>query len=157
MSGKPATVEALRLLERELQAAERERSPGLDGEDAWRAFLRFGRLRFATADTPDADGLLVQYGTHAFDGPATFTLDFARQFEAVDSDGDHEHYVQVHCELHYRPVPALQALGTWSSWYFHDAEDSPRKSRSTRSRCRCRRSARCPRQPGCPVRGSRGG
>ncbi|MFD9567066.1 hypothetical protein [Streptomyces sp. NPDC059994] len=32
---------------------------------------------------------------HAFDGPVTFTPDFARQFEAVGSDGDHDHCMQV--------------------------------------------------------------
>ncbi|MFI1177635.1 hypothetical protein [Streptomyces melanogenes] len=123
MPGRPGTGEAVRLLERELRIAGRE-TGDLDAEDVWRAFLRFGQLRFTTAGTPDADGLLVQYGICAFDGPATFTLDFARQFEAVDSDGNHEHYVQVHCELRYQPVPALHALGNWSSWYFHDTEES---------------------------------
>ncbi|WKU42600.1 hypothetical protein Q3V23_00090 [Streptomyces sp. VNUA116] len=90
-------------------------------EDVWLAFLRFGRRLFQVPDTPDADGLLFQYGTYAFDGPATFTLDLTRQFEVSDSDGDHDHYVQVHCELRYGLTPALEALGSFHSWFFHDA------------------------------------
>ncbi|WP_405860130.1 hypothetical protein OG361_35260 [Streptomyces sp. NBC_00090] len=90
-------------------------------EDVWFAFLRFGRRMFHVPDTPDADGLLFQYGTYAFDGPATFTLDLTRQFEVSDSDGDYDHYVQVHCELRYGLTPALEALGSFHSWFFHDA------------------------------------
>ncbi|MFF4428432.1 hypothetical protein ACFYZ4_04590 [Streptomyces sp. NPDC001513] len=53
----------------------------LDTEDVWLAYLRFGRRLFDVPDTPDADGLLVQYGTHSFDGSPIFTLDLTRQFE----------------------------------------------------------------------------
>ncbi|MGW2445804.1 hypothetical protein, partial [Streptomyces sp. NPDC001675] len=70
---------------------------------------------------PDVDGLLFQYGTYMFDGPPTFTLDLTRQFEVSDSDGDHDHYMQVHCELRYELTPDLEALGSFDSWYFHDA------------------------------------
>jgi len=90
-------------------------------EDVWFAFLGFGRRLFQVPDTPDADGLLFQYGTYMFDGPATFMLDLTRQFEVSDSDGDHDHYVQVHCELRYGLTPALEALGSFNSWFFHDA------------------------------------
>ncbi|RAJ70645.1 hypothetical protein K377_07869 [Streptomyces sp. PsTaAH-137] len=122
MSGRPSTGEAVGLLESELRAA-RETRADLGAEDVWRAFLRFGRVRFDTPDTPDVDGLLFQYGTHAFDAPATFTLDFTRQFDVIDSDGEHDHYVQVHCELRYGLAPALQDLGSFNSWFFHDVED----------------------------------
>ncbi|KOU08813.1 hypothetical protein ADK86_03135 [Streptomyces sp. NRRL F-5755] len=44
-----------------------------------------------------------------------------RQFEVVDRDGDHDHYVQISCELNYGLPPALQALGSYSSWFFHDS------------------------------------
>jgi hypothetical protein len=66
---------------------------------------------------------VIQYGTHAFDGPPAFTLDFTRQFETSDSDGDHDHDVQVHCELGYGLAPDLEALGSFDSWFFHDAGD----------------------------------
>ncbi|MGW3911406.1 hypothetical protein ACWEBX_07720 [Streptomyces sp. NPDC005070] len=92
-------------------------------EDVWLAFLRFGRRVFHVPDAPDADGLLFQYGTYAFDGPPTFTLDLARQFEVIDSGGDHEHYVQVHCELRYGRAPALESLESFNCWFFHGAGD----------------------------------
>lgn len=57
----------------------------LDLDEVWRRFVRFGSQRFVTADTPDADGRLYQYGTHAFGGPPVFTLDLARQFEINDA------------------------------------------------------------------------
>ncbi|OPG09062.1 hypothetical protein B1R27_07485 [Streptomyces sp. GKU 895] len=41
----------------------------LDLYDVWLRFVRFGSQRFDTPDTPDADGLLFQYGTHALEGP----------------------------------------------------------------------------------------
>ncbi|MFB8398287.1 hypothetical protein [Streptomyces yangpuensis] len=110
--------EAVGLLEGELGSLA---VADLVPEDVWLAFLRFGRQLFHVPDTPDADGLLFQYGTYTFDGPATFTLDLARQFEVSDSDGDHDHYVQVHCELGYVLTPALEALGSFHSWFFHDA------------------------------------
>ncbi|WP_223838017.1 hypothetical protein [Streptomyces venezuelae] len=114
--------EAAGLLEGELGSGQR----GLDElvtEDCWLAFLRFGRRLFDVPDTPDADGLLFQYGTHAFGGPRAFTLDLTRQFEISDDDGDHDHYVQVHCELRYGLTPALEALGSFDSWFFRDAGD----------------------------------
>ncbi|MFF7771753.1 hypothetical protein ACFZC7_35310 [Streptomyces massasporeus] len=112
--------EAVGLLEGELEA-ERRALADIDTEDAWLAYLRFGRQLFDVPDTPDADGLLFQYGSYSFDGPPTFTLDLTRQFEIVDSHGEHDHYVQVHCELRYGLAPALQALGSFDSWFFHDA------------------------------------
>ncbi|MFE1288208.1 hypothetical protein [Streptomyces sp. NPDC058751] len=120
MTPRPSMDEAVGLLEGELGP----RPPAAPvTEDLWLAFLRFGRRRFHVPDTPDADGLLFQYGIHAFDGPPMFTLDLVRQFEVSDSDGDHDHYVQVHCELRYGLTPALEALGSFDSWFFHDAGD----------------------------------
>lgn len=95
----------------------------LDLDEVWLRFIRFGSQRFDTADTPDADGLLFQYGTHAFDGPSFFTLDLARQFEINGASGEHDHYIQLHCEIRYEPVPQLRALGRFESWFFHDTDD----------------------------------
>jgi hypothetical protein len=114
--------EAAGLLEGELGSGQRALDE-LVTEDCWLAFLRFGRRLFDVSDTPDADGLLFQYGTHAFGDPREFTLDLTRQFEISDNDGDHDHYVQVHCELRYRLAPALESLGSFDSWFFHDAGD----------------------------------
>jgi len=122
MTRRPPTDEAVELLESELRGGQ-QAFTDLDTKDAWLAFLRFGRQLFDVAHTSDADGLLFQYGTYSFDGPPTFTLDIARQFEIADSDGNHDHYVQVHCELQYSPAPTLQALGSFNSWFFHGAGD----------------------------------
>ncbi|MGW3389115.1 hypothetical protein [Streptomyces cinereoruber] len=108
--------DAVRVLEEELGA-------GMDAEDTWRAFLRFGRRPFDVPDTPESDGLLFQYGVYAFDGPPAFTLDLVRQFEIVDGGGEYDHYVQVRCELRYESAPALEALGAFDSWFFHGAGD----------------------------------
>ncbi|WUR84301.1 hypothetical protein OG967_38805 [Streptomyces phaeochromogenes] len=114
------------------QAQERlrhELSPGqqplaeLDLGEMWLRFVRFGSQRFDTANTPDSDGLLCQYGTHTFNGPPAFTLDFARQFEVNDASGEHDHYIQLHCELRYEPVLQLRALGHFQSWFFHDTDE----------------------------------
>lgn len=120
MPKEPLIGEALQILRAELGRGQR-RLADLTAGDAWPAFLCFGRQRFNTPATPDSDGLLVQYGTHAFGGPPMFILDLARQFEISDADGEHDHYTQVHCELRYVPQPSLRELGTFSSWFFHDA------------------------------------
>ncbi|WP_436771297.1 hypothetical protein [Yinghuangia sp. YIM S09857] len=61
-------------------------------------------------------------GTCAFDDPPGFLLDFVRQFEVVGADGEHEQYVQVHCEVRFAHVPALHDLGSFNSWFFHDGD-----------------------------------
>ena len=120
MPNRPHTDEALGLLRGGLEAG---RSPisELTALDVWLGFLRFGRQRFDTALTPESDGLLFQYGTYSFDGLPKFTLDFTRQFDINDDDAEHDHYLQVHCELTYPPDPALHELGSFNSWFFHDA------------------------------------
>jgi hypothetical protein len=123
---RPSVDEAVGLLEGELVAGRRALAD-LDTEDVWLAYLRFGRRLFDVPDTPDADGLLFQYGTYSFDGSPTFALDLTRQFEIADSHGEHDHYVQVHCELRYGLAPALRTLGSFGSWFFHDAGDELRE------------------------------
>ncbi len=122
MTPRLSVDEAVRVLEGELGSGQRVLDD-LVTEELWLAFLRFGRRLFDVSGTPDADALLFQYGTHAFDSPAAFTVDLTRQFEISDSDGDHDHYVQVHCELGYGRAPALEALGSFDSWFFHNAGD----------------------------------
>ncbi|MEV8345904.1 hypothetical protein [Streptomyces niveus] len=121
MHDTPRVEEALDLLRGELEVG-RSAKTELTTRAAWLAFMRFGRQRFATTPTPDSDGLLFQYGTYAFSGRPMFTVDLARQFDIIDDDGEHDHYVQVHCELRYECEPALDALGGFNSWFFHDAD-----------------------------------
>ncbi|KUO02914.1 hypothetical protein AQJ67_18900 [Streptomyces caeruleatus] len=112
--------EALDFLRAEM-AAGRSMTTELTTWAAWLAFTQFGRQRFDTVLGPDSDGLLFQYGTYTFSGRPMFTVDFARQFDISDEDGEHDHYVQVHCELRYETEPALDGLGSFSSWFFHDS------------------------------------
>ncbi|ROP55937.1 hypothetical protein [Streptomyces sp. PanSC9] len=105
---------AVELLEGELGSGQRALDD-LVTEDVWLAFLRFGRRLFDVPDTPDADGLLFQYGIHAFDGPPAFTVDLTRQFAVSDSNGDHDHYVQVHCEPRYAVVQELAERPVWAT------------------------------------------
>ncbi|MEE4543337.1 hypothetical protein V2S66_15330 [Streptomyces sp. V4-01] len=118
---RPSVDQARALLESDLLAG-REALAGMTAEDCWPAFVRFGRRRFDLPDSPDVDGILFQYGTYACGGPPTFTLDLTRQFDVVDSDGDHDHYVQLHCELRHGPSSASAGLGSFTSWFFHDAD-----------------------------------
>lgn len=39
----------------------------------------------------------------------------------LDEAGEHDHFLQVHCELVYEPRPGLAALGDFNSWFFHDS------------------------------------
>ncbi|WP_448316031.1 hypothetical protein [Streptomyces sp. CO7] len=119
MTSRPSIDEAMGLLEAEVRA-ERQAGSCLDLEAAWAAFLRFGRQLFDVSDAPDGDGLLFQYGTYSFEGPPAFTVDLARQFEVFDAVGDHAEYVQLHCEVRFAPEPALKAVGSFTSWFFHD-------------------------------------
>ncbi|MFE5192054.1 hypothetical protein [Streptomyces sp. NPDC056628] len=47
-------------------------------------------------------------------------MDLTRQFDISDDGGEHDHYVQIHCELRYKCEPALDVLGSFNSWFFHD-------------------------------------
>ncbi|GAA2462845.1 hypothetical protein [Streptomyces lavendulocolor] len=121
MSDRPRLEEALDILSAEL-AMGRSTTTGLTTKAAWLAYTRFGRQRFETAATPDSDGLLFQYGTYVFSGRPMFTVDLTRQFGISAADGEYDRYVQVHCELRYEPELALDALGRFDSWFFHDTE-----------------------------------
>lgn len=122
MSSRTPTGQALELFRSELRHGRcplADLTPG----HAWPAFLRFGHQRFDTPATPDSDGLLFQYGTHSFHGPPMFAVALTRQFEVNDHDGEHDHFVQISCELRYRPDPALDRLGSFHRWFFHDTDD----------------------------------
>ncbi|MEU5981380.1 hypothetical protein [Streptomyces sp. NPDC047434] len=50
-----------------------------------------------------------------------FTVDLTRQLNVSD-DSEHDHYVQVRCELRYTPALDLDALGSFDSWFFYDTD-----------------------------------
>jgi hypothetical protein len=118
MARRQPIDDAVALLEGELGTGQQALAD-LVSEGVWQAFLRFSRRRFDVSDAPDADGLLFQYGTYSFDGPARFMVDLTRQFEVIDDDRDHDHYVQLHCEIRYGSERALEALGSFDSWFSH--------------------------------------
>ncbi|MER6778350.1 hypothetical protein ACFY3Y_39865, partial [Streptomyces sp. NPDC000656] len=60
---------------------------------------------------------------YAFSGRPMFTVDLTRQFDISDDGGEHDHYVQIHCELRYECEPALDVLESFNSWFFHDANE----------------------------------
>jgi hypothetical protein len=90
----------------------------LRARSVWQVFNDYSRVAFDTPDLPDADGLLYQYGMYRPKGRSLFELDLVRQFEVVDAEGDHDHYVQLHCTLRYTPTPELEALGADHRWWF---------------------------------------
>ncbi|GAA3918567.1 hypothetical protein GCM10022244_29740 [Streptomyces gulbargensis] len=120
MPNRSQATGALDCLRAEL-AAERLVTAEGSTRGAWRAFMRFGRMRFRTAPQADSDGLLLQYGTYAFSGRPMFTVDLTRQLNVSD-DSERDHYVQVRCELRYTPTLDLDALGSFHSWFFYDTD-----------------------------------
>jgi len=65
------------------------------GIAAWSAFKAYGREVFG----PHSVGLLFQVGTYSFSGTPLFYFDPVCQFEITDSDGEHDHFEQLHCEM----------------------------------------------------------
>ncbi|MFE7672462.1 hypothetical protein ACFU5N_09600 [Streptomyces albidoflavus] len=122
MPDRPPLADALGSLKAELESSGHALTH-LTTRDAWLAFLRFGQRRFDTASSPNSDGLLFQYGTYRFSGPPMFTLDLTRQFDISHEGGEHDHYVQIHCELLYAPDQRLRDLGCFTGWFFHDSDN----------------------------------
>jgi hypothetical protein len=84
---------------------------------AWNVFASFARVPFDVPVGSDTDGLLYEYGVFHFTGTPRFTLSFVRQFETL-ADGEHDHYIQFHCDLLFEPTADLKALGAYNSWRF---------------------------------------
>ena len=64
-----------------------------------------------------SDALLFQSGLYDFAGRELFYLDFVRQFAIEDSEGEHDHLEQLHCEFSFEAHAGLCELETnlWSS------------------------------------------
>ena len=87
--------------------------PSASGEAAWSAFKAFGREVLG----PEGVGLLFQVGTFDFTGTPLFYFDPVCQFEVIDSDGEHDHFEQLHCELTCAPDASLSGVEA-SLWSF---------------------------------------
>jgi hypothetical protein len=58
----------------------------------------------------DADGIVYEFGTFAFDGPASFQVSLTRQSTRPDVDED-ENLDQLRCVLHYPVTAETSAFG----------------------------------------------
>lgn len=85
------------------------------GTSAWSAFKAYGREIFGQQGVD----LLFQVGTYSFTGTPLFYFDPVCQFEITDSDGEHDHFEQLHCELTCLPDDQLDGteVSLWSSDY----------------------------------------
>jgi hypothetical protein len=83
------------------------------GIAAWSAFKAYGREVFG----PQSVGLLFQVGTYSFTGTPLFYFDPVCQFEITDSDGEHDHFEQLHCEMTCLPDEHLSGIEA-SLWSF---------------------------------------
>lgn len=83
------------------------------------AVQAFAPVEFAVAeDLPDQDGFLFQYAAVTTFGEVGFVLGFARQFEVVDDEREHEGYVQLLAEYHFGHDAELAAEGHREDWWF---------------------------------------
>jgi hypothetical protein len=111
-TGEAAAVFLARLAAQGLRVEE------LTARSAWQVFGDYSHVAFDTPDLADADGLLYQYGMYRLREQSLFELDLVRQFEIIDAEGEHDHYIQMHCTLRYAPTPELEALGADHCWWF---------------------------------------
>ena len=52
-------------------------------------------------------------------------LDFLRQFEVVDEDGEHDQFEQLHCEFRYPVTDKTRSLGSFNRWWCAGNEGDP--------------------------------
>jgi len=112
-STKPSPVDAA-LVFAELLQQTGHGPADLTVESAWRHFLEFAHVSFATPDIPDTDMLLYQYGIHSFSGRPRFHLTLTRQFALENIEHD---LWQFNCDLQFAPSDELLALGTEHEWW----------------------------------------
>ncbi|MFE0132443.1 hypothetical protein ACFWY6_12850 [Streptomyces sp. NPDC059037] len=91
---------------------------------ALRAFTEFARVEFSVPVGSDTDGCLVEYGVNSLSGEPLFVINLTRQFENVDSSGEHESYTQVSCEVKYQVTGDLEVLGDFEDWWFRGGQES---------------------------------
>lgn len=92
--------------------------------DTWEVFKEFIAIPSET-EGPGSDGVLYQTGTYDFHGQDEFYLDFLRQFEVVEEDGEHDHYEQLHCEFRFPVTEFTRSFGNFDHWWFADDEAQP--------------------------------
>jgi hypothetical protein len=122
MRGEATMREPLPIDQGEGVLLEMLRARGVDpaalrsAAEAWAVFKDFVLVPFATG----SDGVLYQTGVTGYGGPKVFYLDFVRQFEVVDVDGEHDHFEQLHCEFRYPVSDETRSFGSFNEWWFAD-------------------------------------
>ncbi|MEU7584286.1 hypothetical protein AB0B50_42665 [Streptomyces sp. NPDC041068] len=89
---------------------------------ALHSFAEFARIDFSVPEGPDVDGCLFEYGVNSLTGQPLFVVNLTRQFETLDSSGEHESHTQVSCEVRYQVTGELEALGDCEEWWFRGSE-----------------------------------
>jgi len=84
------------------------------GLAAWSAFKAYGREVFGQQGV----SLLFQVGTYDFTGEPLFYFNPLCQFEIMDSDGEHDRFEQLHCEMTCLPGDDLSGIEA-SLWSFN--------------------------------------
>lgn len=97
--------------------------PGSVGE-TWQVFKEFVAIPFET-EGADSDGVLYQAGIFDFYGRDEFYLEFLRQFEVLDEDGEHDRFEQLHCEFRFPASEATRSFGAFDHWWFPDDPAQP--------------------------------
>ncbi len=47
-----------------------------------------------------------------------FYLDFLRQFDVTDEDGEHDHFEQLHCEFRFPITAETRSFERFNHWWF---------------------------------------
>jgi hypothetical protein len=112
---RPLRVDEVASAWRSLLDWEDCEAEGPVARQALRAFTAIGMREVETPDEPDADMLLYQFGVHSLYGESAFSLSMVRQFIRADASCEDD-LVQIECELLFRPIAELTALGKFGEW-----------------------------------------
>ena len=85
--------------------------------EVWEVFRRFAEVP-SEASGPDSDGVLYESGAFSFYGPDEFYLDFVRQFDVAEPNGEHHHYEQLVCRFRFALDDRTERFERFSYWWF---------------------------------------
>lgn len=88
------------------------------GSGILQVLRRYERVLVEGSEHAEGDGFLFQYGILPTIGQGGFIINFTRQLETVDAQGDHEEYTHVLCDREYPPDEDLVAVGKRALWWF---------------------------------------
>lgn len=91
-------------------------------DQLFRAIRDFQLIQFDVPDGADADAFLFQYGKVNWFPDPTFVVNFVRQLEITDADGEHAAYSQVQLEYRYQVDSDLDSIQGYDSWWFPESQ-----------------------------------